>query len=148
MVCTRENDYETYFSQQQQQQQNQDLPQLQQQLFEENTRFARQLATLQENLQNFQQNLWNSEIPNNASLQSDNRRILVKLPPFWPEKPNLWFSQFDSQFILSGITNEVTKFHYVASHLDSRVAVEVEDIIENPSTENPYMVWTKLIDSH
>lgn len=74
-------------------------------------------------------------------------RVAVKLPPFWSDKPKLWFSQADSQFTLSDITNEVTKFHYVVSQLDARIALEIEDVIENPPPLNPYtFLRTKLID--
>uniref|UniRef100_A0ABD2VVR2 DUF7041 domain-containing protein n=1 Tax=Trichogramma kaykai TaxID=54128 RepID=A0ABD2VVR2_9HYME len=65
-------------------------------------------------------------------------RVAVKLPAFWPDRPSLWFAQADSQFILSDITVESTKFHYVVSQLDARVALEVEDIITNPPAVNPY----------
>ena len=42
---------------------------------------------------------------------------------------------------------EVTKFNYIASHLDYRVVVDVEDIIKNPPTEKSYSVLqTKLIE--
>ncbi|XP_058799032.1 uncharacterized protein LOC131668682 [Phymastichus coffea] len=74
-------------------------------------------------------------------------RVAVKLPPFWSDKPSLWFVQADSQFTLSDITNEVTKFHYVVSQLDARIALEVEDVIKNPPQLNPYTyLRTKIIE--
>ncbi|XP_058802317.1 uncharacterized protein LOC131670610 [Phymastichus coffea] len=74
-------------------------------------------------------------------------RVAVKLPPFWSDRPIMWFAQADSQFIISNITNEVTKFHYVVSQLDTRIAVEVEDVIVNPPADNPYtFLRTKLIE--
>ncbi|CAB0033516.1 unnamed protein product [Trichogramma brassicae] len=74
-------------------------------------------------------------------------RVAVKLPAFWPDRPSLWFAQADSQFILSDIRVESTKFHYVVSQLDARVALEVEDIITNPPDENPYtFLRLKLIE--
>ncbi|KAK3916919.1 Myosin-3 [Frankliniella fusca] len=65
-------------------------------------------------------------------------RISVKLPPFWRDRPTLWFSQVEAQFSLAGITQEATKYAYVVSHLDEKYANEVDDIITSPPAENPY----------
>ncbi|KAL4126391.1 hypothetical protein QTP88_010613 [Uroleucon formosanum] len=73
-------------------------------------------------------------------------RVAVKLPPFWAERPSSWFSQVDSQFAISGITSEETKFNYVVAQLDTRYAAEVEDIITNPPpTERYNHLRTKLV---
>lgn len=73
-----------------------------------------------------------------AAGQRNVHRVAVKLPPFWSDRPSLWFVQAESQFIISDIRNEVTKFHYIVSQLDARVAAEVEDIISHPPAVNPY----------
>lgn len=74
-------------------------------------------------------------------------RVAVKLPPFWADRPSLWFAQADSQFVISNIANEVTKFHYVVSQLDARIAAEVEDIITNPPATNQFTyLRSKLIE--
>lgn len=65
-------------------------------------------------------------------------RVAVKLPPFWPEKPELWFAQVDAQFLLSNITKDDTKYHYVIAQLDHKFAQEVEDIIINPPATGKY----------
>jgi hypothetical protein len=43
----------------------------------------------------------------------------VRVPPFWPEKPAVWFAQLEGQFALSGITQDEIKLYYVISHLDN-----------------------------
>lgn len=32
------------------------------------------------------------------------------MPPFWPEEPALWFAQIKSQFAITEITADTTKF--------------------------------------
>jgi hypothetical protein len=66
----------------------------------------------------------------NVTQSTEILRVAVRLPPFWPEQPNVWFSQADAQFSLAGITNETTKFHHVISQLDQRYAEEVDDLME------------------
>jgi hypothetical protein len=46
-------------------------------------------------------------------------RVGVRVPPFWTEKPAVWFAQLEGQFALSVITQDETKFYNVISHLDN-----------------------------
>lgn len=66
-------------------------------------------------------------------------RVAVKLPPFWSDRPAIWFSQAEAQFDIAGITADSTKFNYIIAHLDQRLALEVEDIIINPPAEEKYV---------
>jgi len=73
-------------------------------------------------------------------------RVAVRLPPFWPDRPAIWFAQAESQFELSAITRQRTKFNYVVSQLNQQQAAEVEDIITNPPELDPYeKLKTELI---
>ena len=65
-------------------------------------------------------------------------RVPVRLPPFWPDRPAVWFAQAELQFELSAITRQRTKFIYVVSQLNQQQAAEVEDIITSPPDQNPY----------
>ena len=65
--------------------------------------------------------------------------VSVKLPPFWPDKTQLWFAQAEAQFEIKGITVEKTKYSYVVSMLDANTAEQAMDIIATPP-ENPYTV--------
>lgn len=65
-------------------------------------------------------------------------RVGVRIPPFWPEKPGIWFAQIEGQFALSRITDDSTKFYYVISQLNYQYAAEVEDVITNPPKANRY----------
>lgn len=74
-------------------------------------------------------------------------RIGIRVPPFWPEKPKLWFCQLECQFNLNGITRDSTKFWYVVSQLDNRYVQEIEDIITTPPDTDKYeKVKTELIN--
>lgn len=79
-----------------------------------------------------------SEIAISPPITSTVSRVAIKLPPFWSEKPALWFAQIEAQFDLCSITADVTKFNYVVAQLDSRLAAEVEDVIINPPASNRY----------
>jgi len=65
-------------------------------------------------------------------------RVSVRLPPFWPDRPAVWFAQAEAQFELSAITRQRTKFNYVVSQLNQQQAAEVEDIITSPPDQDPY----------
>jgi hypothetical protein len=62
----------------------------------------------------------------------------IRVLPFWPEKPAVWFTQLEGQFALSNITQDTTKFHYIISKLDNKYAAEVEDITTNPPPTGCY----------
>lgn len=80
------------------------------------------------------------------NFQPSVERVSIKLPPFWPEKPTLWFLQVESQFTLNHIVADQTKFNYVCAHLENRYALEVEDILENPPPTDKYdKLKTELI---
>lgn len=63
--------------------------------------------------------------------------VSLKLPTFWPDEPDIWFAQAESQFAIRGITADATKFHYVVSALDGQTARRVGDLLRTPSAD-PY----------
>jgi hypothetical protein len=78
---------------------------------------------------------------------AETSRVAVRLPPFWAERPTVWFTQAEAQFSLAGISNERTKFYHIISQLDHKYAAEVDDIITSPPHQDPYNVLkTELLN--
>jgi hypothetical protein len=65
-------------------------------------------------------------------------RVAVRLPPFWAERPTVWFAQAETHFTSAGLSNEQTKVYYVISQLEHQCAAEVEDIIISPPERDTY----------
>jgi hypothetical protein len=87
-----------------------------------------------------------STAPSERQTTSETFRVGVRIPPFWPEKPTIWFSQIEGQFAMSRISDDTTKFYYVVSQLDRQYAVEVEDVITSPPSTGKYnKLKTELI---
>ncbi|XP_047984421.1 uncharacterized protein LOC125224944 [Leguminivora glycinivorella] len=69
---------------------------------------------------------------------SDVCKVGMRLPPFWPEDPEIWFSQVESSFDVAGINTDLTKYNYIVSQLDRQYAKEVRDVITNPPATDRY----------
>lgn len=68
----------------------------------------------------------------------ETHKVGVRIPPFWPEDPEVWFAQVEGQFAIAGITADTTKFYYVTSNLEPQYARYITDIIKSPPAENKY----------
>lgn len=72
------------------------------------------------------------------ALGKEVEKVRVKVPPFWSEKPAVWFAQIEAQFELARITTDSTKYYTVVGNLETSVIAELEDIISNPPATNRY----------
>ena len=70
--------------------------------------------------------------------------VSIKLPPFWPDKTDLWFAQAEAQFTIRNITAEKTKYAYLVTMLDSQTAAQAMDLIRTPP-EAPYTALKKRL---
>ncbi|KAJ0169274.1 hypothetical protein K1T71_015072 [Dendrolimus kikuchii] len=74
------------------------------------------------------------------------QKFKIKVPPFSPEDPELWFALVEGQFESHDITDDHIKFTNVTTNLDLQYAKSVKDIIINPPQRNRYeRIKTELI---
>lgn len=61
-----------------------------------------------------------------------------QLPPFWDDKPELWFYQIEAQFRNEKIRNASTKFDKLIGDLDRKYIDTIIDIIKDESITDKY----------
>uniref|UniRef100_A0A1X7VSH1 DUF7041 domain-containing protein n=1 Tax=Amphimedon queenslandica TaxID=400682 RepID=A0A1X7VSH1_AMPQE len=73
--------------------------------------------------------------------------VTVKVPPFWPNDPQMWFAQVEAQFATRRITLQKSRYDHVVSSLSQKYATEIRDLIIDPPSSNPYdTLKAKLIE--
>ncbi|XP_041483467.1 uncharacterized protein LOC121430256 [Lytechinus variegatus] len=80
------------------------------------------------------------QFSSDAIASSSISNVQLKLPPFWPNDPTIWFTQVEAQFLTKGISKQSTKFAYIVASLEPEYAQEIRDLLISPPKENPYDV--------
>lgn len=71
----------------------------------------------------------------------------LKLPPFWPTDPELWFTQIEAQFETQHVTTDQTRYAYLVGALTPESAAVVRDKLLAPPASDKYSsLKTALID--
>ncbi|XP_036347660.1 uncharacterized protein LOC118757038 [Rhagoletis pomonella] len=65
-------------------------------------------------------------------------KVSVKVPPFWPEHPEIWFAQVEAQFSVAGVSTDSSKFNTVVAAVESNVLAQISDAILNPPDNGKY----------
>lgn len=65
------------------------------------------------------------------------QRVVINLPPFWSEMPNVWFKHIEAQFENAEVTDDSTKYNYIVGNLDLQFLKEVEDVVLSPPPPPP-----------
>lgn len=89
----------------------------------------------------------NKPIPTESGFDALNSQNVstIKIPPFWNNRPDLWFIQVEAQFRAKGITASNTKYDHLVSALPPETMEVVADVVLNPPKDNRYDHLKKLL---
>ncbi|BES98624.1 Hypothetical protein NTJ_11439 [Nesidiocoris tenuis] len=76
---------------------------------------------------------------------SESCEVTLKLPPFWPQKPDIWFCQVEAQFKLKRITRENTRFDHLLAGLDPHYLENIYDLVDSALTDKYTQAKNRLI---
>jgi hypothetical protein len=73
----------------------------------------------------------------------------VKLSPFWPQAPALWFAQAECTFAVKHVTGQFDRYFHVVAALPHESLRMVADLVESPSAATPFDdIKNRLVASH
>ena len=72
---------------------------------------------------------------------------ITKIPNFFPDDPELWFSRIEALFTIHGITTDDTKFNYVLAHASDELIPYVTNVIkeEVPTGKTKYSIFKERV---
>lgn len=73
-------------------------------------------------------------------------KVSVKLPPFWTEKPDIWFCQAEAQFTIAGIVMEATKFNYLLAQLEPKFVENIWDLVTSNDNNKYSLAKERLLN--
>lgn len=72
--------------------------------------------------------------PAPAVQEAEVSRVSIKIPPFWTEKPEMWFCQIKAQFEINQIVREQTKFNHLIAEIEPAYLDSIWDLVK---TDDP-----------
>jgi hypothetical protein len=73
----------------------------------------------------------------------------VKLSPFWPQAPALWFAQAECTFAVKHVTGQFDRYCHVVAALPHESLRMVADLVETPPAATAYDdIKNRLVASH
>uniref|UniRef100_A0A1X7TC57 Reverse transcriptase domain-containing protein n=1 Tax=Amphimedon queenslandica TaxID=400682 RepID=A0A1X7TC57_AMPQE len=88
--------------------------------------------------------------PHSSFIDAHITTVTVKLPPFWHNDSEMWFTQIDSHFATKRITSQKTKFDHMFATLAPEYATEnsyAHTRIHDLTTLNPLLFYSNLFSS-
>lgn len=80
-------------------------------------------------------------------MDAEANKVSIKIPPFWREKPDIWFYQVEAQFQINKITTEETKFNYLISQLEPKYVENIWDIIKDTKPNKYTLAKERLLNT-
>ena len=71
--------------------------------------------------------------------------VAVKVPTFWPTRPEVWFSLLESQFATKNITADDTKYHHAVQGLDKTTVEKISAFLLNPPATGKFNALKTLL---
>jgi hypothetical protein len=73
----------------------------------------------------------------------------VKLSPFWPQAPALWFAQAECTFAVKHVTGQFDRYCHLVAALPHKSLRMVADLVEQPPAATAYDdIKNRLVASH
>ncbi|XP_055951489.1 uncharacterized protein LOC129987546 [Argiope bruennichi] len=79
-------------------------------------------------------------------MDAEANKVSIKIPPFWCEKPDIWFYQVEAQFEINKISTEETKFNYLVSQLEPKYVEHIWDIIKDTKPNKYALAKERLLN--
>ncbi|GFQ85342.1 uncharacterized protein TNCT_452101 [Trichonephila clavata] len=86
----------------------------------------------------------NNEMVNSNEQKFEANKVNVKIPPFWDEKPEIWFFQVEA---IANINQEETKFNYLVAQLDPKFTQNIWDIIQSDEKNKYSCAKSRLLST-
>ncbi|GFR08346.1 transposon Tf2-6 polyprotein [Trichonephila clavata] len=86
-------------------------------------------------------------VANSNEQKFEANKVSVKIPPFWEEKPEIWFFQVEAQFSIANINQEETKFNYLVAQIDPKYIENIWDIIQSDEKNKYSCAKSRLLST-